>query len=69
MYMYIKWREKKTQSNLSADCDSDMQFALPYTVYPRLNAPGSVTFCKTSAKKTFHIILSISAWKKINFGA
>ena len=38
------------------------------TVYPRLNAPGVLHFEKVY-KKTFHIILSISDWKKINFGA
>jgi len=38
-----------------------------YTVYPRLNAPGGVTFCKKSAKR-LHITLSISAWKKNNLG-
>jgi len=39
----------------------------PHNVYPRLNAHRGVTFCKRICKK-LHIILSISAWKKIILG-
>ena len=60
LYGLIKWigylPEQKEPKKLTAGLEM-----VGLTVYPRLNASGGVTFCKKICKKTFHIILSVSA--------
>ena len=40
-----------------------------YTVYPRFNAPGGVTFCKKSAKRLFILFCQFLLGKKKIWGA